>query len=168
MAHHLVYYGNTTLASVASRVENIDGDVISLISEMSDIMAREKGLGLAAPQVDVSQRIIIVDPGDNKGSRFVLINPEIKEFSERVGPYEEGCLSVPGIYSEIFRPTEILVKGITPHGKETEFEASGLTARIIQHEVDHLNGILFIDRVDKYIRDEFRQELKRIKKLNRV
>ncbi|HQO40899.1 MAG TPA: peptide deformylase, partial [Spirochaetota bacterium] len=79
MDHHLVYYGNTTLASVAERVENIDDDILSLISEMSDIMTKEKGLGLAAPQVDVGRRIIIVDPGDNKNSRFVLINPEIKE-----------------------------------------------------------------------------------------
>ena len=168
MDHHLVYYGNTTLASVAERVENIDDDILSLISEMSDIMTKEKGLGLAAPQVDVGRRIIIVDPGDNKNSRFVLINPEIKEFSEQGGPYEEGCLSVPGIFTEIIRPSVILVKGITPDGKETQFEASGLTARIIQHEVDHLDGILFIDRVDKYIRDEFRQELKKIKKLNRA
>ena len=75
---------------------------------------------------------------------------------------------VPGIFTEIIRPSVILVKGITPDGKETQFEASGLTARIIQHEVDHLDGILFIDRVDKYIRDEFRQELKKIKKLNRA
>ncbi|HPS58611.1 MAG TPA: peptide deformylase [Spirochaetota bacterium] len=167
MVHHLVYYGNTTLSSVAERVDNIDGAVISLISGMSDTMSREKGLGLAAPQVDVGKRIIIVDPGDNKNSRFVLINPVIKEFSQKVEPYEEGCLSVPGIYTDITRPSEVLVKGITPEGEETEFEASGLTARIIQHEIDHLDGILFIDRVEKFIRDEFRAELKKIKKLNR-
>lgn len=167
MAHHLVYYGNSTLSSVAEKVENIDGAVISLISEMSDIMVREKGLGLAAPQIDVGKRIIIVDPGDDKGSRFVLINPEIKESSDITEPYEEGCLSIPGIFTNVIRPLEVLVKGLSPEGEEIEFEASDLTARIIQHEIDHLNGILFIDRVEKYIRDEFRTELKKIKKLNR-
>ncbi len=167
MAHSLVYYGNTTLASVAERIENIDDSTVSLIREMSDIMMKERGLGLAAPQIDVGKRIIIVDPGDGKNSRIVLLNPEIKEFSDEFEPYEEGCLSVPNIFTDVIRPAEIHVKGITPEGKEIEFEASGLTARILQHEIDHLNGILFIDRLEKYIRDEFRSELKKIKKLNK-
>lgn len=168
MAHSLVYYGNTTLASVAERIENIDGSTISIIREMTDIMVKERGLGLAAPQIDVGKRIIIVDPGDDKGSRIVLLNPEIMEFSDSVEPYEEGCLSVPNIFTEVIRPAEIFVKGVNPDGKEIEFEASGLTARILQHEIDHLNGILFIDRIEKYIRDEFRTELKKIKKLSKV
>lgn len=167
MAHSLVYYGNTTLASVAERIENIDESIISLIREMSDIMVKERGIGLAAPQIDVAKRIIIADPGDGKNSRIVLLNPEIKEFSDALEPYEEGCLSVPKIFSNIIRPAEILVKGITAEGKDVEFEASGLSARILQHEIDHLDGILFIDRLEKYIRDEFRPELKKIKKLNR-
>lgn len=168
MAHSLVYYGNTTLSSVAERVDNIDDSIISLIDEMSDIMVKERGIGLAAPQIDVGKKIIIVDPQDGRQSRIVLINPEIKEFSKKVEPYEEGCLSVPQIFTEVIRSSEILVKGVTPDGKEIEFEAAGLNARILQHEIDHLDGIIFIDRVEKYIRDEFRAELKKIRKLSRM
>jgi peptide deformylase len=124
MAHSLVYYGNTTLSSVAERVDNIDESIISLIDEMSDIMVKENGIGLAAPQIDVGKKIIIVDPGDSRRSRIVLINPEIIEFSAKVEPYEEGCLSVPRIFTEVIRPSEILVKGVTSEGKEIEFEAA--------------------------------------------
>ncbi len=167
MVHRLVYYGNSTLASVAQKVENIDDSIISLIREMSDIMARERGIGLAAPQVDVGKRIIMVDTGEGKSGRVVLINPQIEKFSDTLEPYEEGCLSVPNIFTDVVRPAEIFIRGITPAGKETEFEAFGLMARVLQHEVDHLDGILFIDRVEKYIRDEYKSELKKIKKLNR-
>ena len=167
MVHRLVYYGNSTLASVAQKVENIDDSIISLIREMSAIMARERGIGLAAPQVDVGKRIIMVDTGEGKSGRVVLINPQIEKFSDTLEPYEEGCLSVPNIFTDVVRPAEIFIRGTTPAGKETEFEASGLMARVLQHEVDHLDGILFIDRVEKYIRDEYKSELKKIKKLNR-
>ena len=167
MAHSLVYYGNSTLASVAERVENIDDGIIALIDEMSDIMVKERGLGLAAPQVDVGKRIIMVDTGEGESGRIVLLNPEILSSSEKFEPYEEGCLSVPKIFTEVIRPAEVCVRGITPDGKDIRFEASGLMARVLQHEIDHLEGILFIDRVEKYIRDEFRAELKKIKKMNR-
>lgn len=167
MSHSLVYYGNQTLAEVAERVENIDDSIISIVDEMFDIMYKEKGIGLAAPQINLGKRIVVIDIGDDKKSQVALINPEIKEFSDKTEPYEEGCLSLPNLLADVIRPTEILVKGITPKGKEVEFEASGLLARVFQHEVDHLDGILFIDRLEKYIKDEFRSELKKIKKLNK-
>jgi len=167
MAHSLVYYGNSTLASVAERVENIDDGIIALINEMSDIMVKERGLGLAAPQVDVGKRIIMVDTGEGENGRIVLLNPEILSSSEKFEPYEEGCLSVPKIFTEVIRPAEVCVKGITPAGKEIRLDSSGLMARVLQHEIDHLDGILFIDRVEKYIRNEFRAELKKIRKMNR-
>ncbi len=167
MAHSLVYYGNTTLASVAERVENIDDGIIALINEMSDIMVKERGLGLAAPQVDVGKRIIMVDTGEGESGRIVLLNPEILSLSNKFEPYEEGCLSVPKIFTDVIRPAEVYVKGITPDGKDIRLDSSGLMARVLQHEIDHLDGILFIDRIEKYIRDEFRSELKKIRKLNR-
>ncbi len=167
MSHSLVYYGNETLASVAERVDNVDGEVVSFINEMFDIMYKERGIGLAAPQVNVGKRIIVVDTGDERDGRLALINPEIKGFSDNLEPYEEGCLSVPRLLADVVRPAEILIKGISVKGEEVEFEASGLMARVLQHEVDHLDGILFIDRIDKYIKDEFRAELKKIKKLNK-
>jgi len=167
MSHSLVYYGNETLASVAERVENIDGEIISIIDDMFDVMYKERGIGLAAPQINLGKRIIVIDTGEENVDRIALINPVIKGFSDRVEPYEEGCLSLPNLLADVIRPTDILVHGITPKGDEVEIEASGLVARVFQHEIDHLDGILFIDRIEKYIRDEFRTELKKIKKLNK-
>lgn len=167
MSRSLVFYGNETLASVAEPVENIDGSIASLIDEMFKIMYKEKGIGLAGPQVDFGKRIFVVDTGETKSQKFALINPVIKERSDTVEPYEEGCLSVPGINADVIRPESILIGGYTREGKEVEIEANGLLARVFQHEYDHLEGILFIDRIEKYIRDEMKTELKKIKKLNK-
>jgi peptide deformylase len=166
MTPSLVFFGNETLKSIAEEIINIDQDVISLIESMYKIMYRAKGIGLAAPQVDVSKRLIILDIEDSGGPSLTLINPVIKESSDMTEPYEEGCLSVPGVNADIIRPSEVLVTGITPEGKETEIEASGLLARVLQHEIDHLNGILFIDYLESYERNELRPHLKKLKKLN--
>lgn len=167
MSRHLVFYGKEILSQVAQPVENIDDDVISLIDEMFKIMYKEKGVGLAAPQVDLARRIVVIDTGENKGEKIAIINPVITGASDRFVPYEEGCLSLPGINADVVRPDAVLVKGISPRGKEMEIEAKGFLARVFQHEIDHLEGILFIDRVEKYIRDELRSDLKKIKKLNK-
>lgn len=167
MSRSLVFYGNETLASVAEPVENIDGSIASLIDEMFKIMYKEKGIGLAGPQVDFGKRIFVVDTGETKSQKFAIINPVIKERSDKLEPYEEGCLSVPGINADVIRPESILLGGFTREGKEVEIEANGLLARVFQHEYDHLEGILFIDRIEKYIRDEMKTELKKIKKLNK-
>ena len=167
MSRSLVFYGNETLASVAEPVENIDGSIASLIDEMFKIMYKEKGIGLAGPQVDFGKRIFVVDTGETKSQKFALINPVIKERSAKLEPYEEGCLSVPGINADVIRPESILISGYNREGKEIEIEANGILARVFQHEYDHLDGILFIDRIEKYIRDEIRTELKKIKKMNK-
>ena len=167
MPIELVYYGNETLKSVAEEIKNIDGDLIKLIDSMFNVMGQARGVGLAAPQVDVKKRLIVFDFENFESSINTLINPVIKESSNESVPYEEGCLSVPGITSEIIRPKSILVSGITPEGKEVELEADGLLARVLQHEIDHLNGVLFIDRLEDYLRNELRAELKQIKKMNR-
>jgi peptide deformylase len=134
---------------------------------MFEVMYQEKGVGLAAPQIDLNKRIIVVDANDEKKNKIALINPEIVSFSDTVAPYEEGCLSLPGLNADVIRPTEIVVKGVSPAGDIVEYEATGLFARILQHEIDHLDGILFIDRIEKYIKNEFRAELKKIRKLNK-
>ena len=166
MTNQIVYYGNETLKKVAEEIQNIDDETIKLIDSMFNIMYRSRGIGLAAPQVDISRRLIVVDIDDEDGNGITLINPVIKESSIADEPYEEGCLSVPGISKEVIRPAEILVAGVTPQGKEVEFETGGLLARVIQHEVDHLNGILFIDRLEDFERNELRPQLKKIKKMN--
>ena len=167
MSYNLVYYGNATLASPAEKVKNIDDNIINIIDKMFEIMYKEKGVGLAAPQIDLNKRIIVVDPNGEMRNKIAVINPEIVSFSDTVVPYEEGCLSLPGINADVVRPADITVKGISPAGDNIEYEASGLFARILQHEIDHLDGILFIDRIEKYMKNELRAELKKIKKLNK-
>lgn len=167
LTHELIYYGHDTLRKVAEDVANIDGEVIRLIDIMYNVMYRAKGIGFAAPQIDESRRILILDLAERGEVSLELANPVIKEFSDKKEPYEEGCLSIPGISREIVRPVEILVSGVNRDGTEVELEADGLLARVIQHEVDHLNGVLFIDRLEDFERNELRPELKKIKKLNR-
>lgn len=167
MTYKLVFYGNETLSSVAQEVENIDGSVVSIIDNMFEAMYRESGIGLAAPQVDLAKRIIVLDTGEGHNGKMALVNPVIKERSARTEPFDEGCLSLPGIHEEVIRPVEILISGYNRDGREIEFEADGLLARVLQHELDHLEGILFIDRIEKYVRDELRTTLKRIRKMNK-
>lgn len=167
MSYKLVYYGNETLSTAAAAVENIDGSIASIIDEMFEIMYREAGIGLAAPQVNLSKRIVVVDTGEGRNGKMAFVNPVIKERSDSTEPFDEGCLSLPGIYSEVIRPFSILISGYNRHGKEVTFEAEGINARVLQHELDHLDGILFVDRIEKYRKDELRHELKRIKKMNR-
>jgi peptide deformylase len=167
MSYKLVYYGNETLRKVADEVKNIDGDLIRLIDTMYNIMYQSGGIGLAAPQIEVGKRILVLDIREKMGPMLELINPVIKEVSVATEPYEEGCLSVPGINHDVIRPTEILVSGVGRDGKVIELEADGLLARVLQHEIDHLNGILFIDRIEDYVRSEYRGQLKKIKKMNK-
>jgi peptide deformylase len=166
--HELVFYGHDTLKKVAGEVREFDDELIRLIDTMFNVMYKEKGVGLAAPQIDESLRIIVMDVADDKkkGQVLELINPVITAFSDELGPYDEGCLSVPGISQEIIRPTGIQVKGLNRDGKEVKLELGGMLARVTQHEIDHLNGILFVDRLEDYVRNELRPELKKIKKLN--
>jgi len=168
MKLNLVYYGNETLAGIAEEVQNIDDDLLRLIDDMFKVMYKEKGVGLAAPQVNIGKRVIVVDPGDDPRHKIALINPVITGSSDETEPYEEGCLSVPGINADVIRPSQIVLRAVTTNGKNVEVEAGGIMARIIQHEVDHLNGILFIDRIEKFMRDEMRSELKKIRRLNKT
>ena len=169
MVHELIYYGHDTLKKVAREIMNIDGELLQLIDSMYNVMYRAKGIGLAAPQVDVSKRLFILDiENDNKQITLEMLNPVIKEFSGKWESYEEGCLSVPGISKEVVRSVEILLSGVNRDGKEVELEAGGMLARVIQHEIDHLNGILFVDHLEDYMRKELRPELKKIKKMNRL
>ena len=168
MSHKLVYYGNKTLRQIADEVTNIDQDTIDTINTMFNIMYSAKGIGLAAPQINISKRIFVIDIEMYDGPSLTLINPQILSKSSETVPYDEGCLSLPEISGTIHRPSKISVKGITPDAKEVQLDAEGLLARVIQHELDHINGILFIDHLEDYKRKELTSELKRIKKLNRA
>jgi peptide deformylase len=167
MLYRLVYYGNETLRKVADEVANINQEVIDLVGHIFTIMHRERGIGLAAPQIDVSKKIIGIDLEPYRGPKLTLINPVVVESSAETEPYEEGCLSVPGIMKEVIRPSRVLVTEITPEQKEMRIEAEGLLARVLQHEIDHLNGKLVVDYLEDYERKELTGELKKIRKLNR-
>jgi peptide deformylase len=168
MKHKLVYYGNQTLTKVAQEVDQFTPEIQELTSEMFDILEQSKGVGLAAPQIDISKRIIVIDISHaDEGPKIALVNPVIVSDSGDEFVYEEGCLSIPGIYNEVIRPGKVSITGYTPAGKALEFDADGMFARVLQHEIDHLNGILFIDRIAENERKEFAKELRQIKKLNK-
>lgn len=140
----VVKAGHPVLKQVAEPVEHVNKKLRALIDDMAETMYKTEGVGLAAPQVAVSKRIIVVD--DQVGSGLIiLINPEITHAEgSQVGP--EGCLSVPGYYGDVKRFNKITVKGIDPHNKKVTIKAEGFLARIFQHEIDHLEGHLFIEK----------------------
>jgi peptide deformylase len=168
MKHSLVYYGNDILRKPAKDVKNINQEILDLIDNMFNVMYKNNGVGLAGPQVNESKRIITLDIKNSKVQRMTIINPEIVSKSNELVPFEEGCLSFPGISVEIIRPLKITVRAFTPDEKEILIDADGLLARVLQHEIDHLNGIVFIDHIEDHIRKRFGPELKNIKKLNKI
>jgi peptide deformylase len=130
-------------------VENIDGTTQKMIEDMSYTMYNSKGVGLAAIQVGFEKSLIIYDvlPGEEKGSLQVLINPKIIESNGRIISEKEGCLSVPDLRADVKRAESILVEGFDREGKPLRIDAEGYLAIVLQHEIDHLNGILFLDHI---------------------
>jgi peptide deformylase len=138
------------LRQKAKRVSSIDASIKKLVKDMFETMYQAPGVGLAAPQVGVSLRIcVIAVPGEEEGemAEYCLINPEIvKKKGQRI--LREGCLSVPGFYAEIPRSEQVTVKGKDQYGKDVRIKAEGLLAQALEHEIDHLNGVLYIDYLD--------------------
>jgi peptide deformylase len=136
-------FGDPVLKTVASQVSDVDGKLVSLTERMFTIMYEAPGIGLAAPQIGIQKQVFVWDIDDDPR---VILNPTIVESSGE-WVYEEGCLSIPGVYVEIVRPRNVLVRGVTLDGVEIEFEADELLARLFQHEIDHLNGVLMFERM---------------------
>ncbi len=151
-------YPDPVLKKKALPVESINGDLQELIDSMVETMYAAPGIGLAAPQVGESKRLIVVDVSSKEGDipLIVLINPEIIQSEGRIVS-EEGCLSVPGYVSTIPRAEKVYVKGHDREGNPIEIEATGLLARALQHEIDHINGTLFVDRMSPIKREFFRK-----------
>ncbi len=139
--------GDPVLRQKAEPLRAVDEDIRRLIKDMFETMYEADGVGLAAPQVGVSQRIIVVDPHEQDVKPFGLVNPVIVQSADDVERGEEGCLSIPGLKDIVERPAAVVVEALDAEGKPVRIEAEGLLARVLQHEVDHLDGILFIDRV---------------------
>lgn len=149
MIRNLCYYGNPVLRKKARPITEFNESLEKLVNDMIETMHTADGVGLAAPQIGESLQLAIVDPSPDQGglTRMILVNPEIKPAGDETEVAEEGCLSVPGIYARVKRPFRIEVKAQDLKGNPLNFEATGFTARIIQHEVDHLNGVMFVDKV---------------------
>ena len=142
--------GDPVLREPAEAVPEVDDDVRRLVRDMLETMYHAQGIGLAAPQVGVSQRVIVVDLGesDEDGVGTVaLVNPAVVESSRKKERGPEGCLSIPGMEEVVERPSTVTVEGLDQDGEPVSLEASGLLGRALQHEIDHLDGVLFIDRV---------------------
>jgi peptide deformylase len=143
----LRFMGDPVLREKAAPVEEVTDEIRTLIADMFDTMYAEEGVGLAAPQVGVGSRVIVVDPRDEDIEPFALVNPGIVELGTELVRDEEGCLSIPGLKEIVERPATVKVEALDREGRPVTIEAGGLVARILQHEVDHLDGILFVDRV---------------------
>jgi peptide deformylase len=143
------------LRLVSEPVKHVDNAVKKLIEDMFETMYDAPGIGLAAIQVGVAKRVITMDLSKKEDDHepLVFINPEIVWTSEDTAKYEEGCLSIPEYYEEVERPAQVKVKYLDRHGKPQEVAAKGLFATCLQHEIDHINGVLFIDRLSKLKRD---------------
>ncbi|MEJ2677993.1 MAG: peptide deformylase [Gemmatimonadota bacterium] len=140
-------YGDPVLREKADTVEAVDDEVRTLIRDMFDTMYESDGVGLAAPQVGVLHRVIVVDPRDPDVEPLALVNPEVVMASDELDRGEEGCLSIPGLRDVVERPAEAVIRGLDEDGNEVVVEADQLLARVLLHEIDHLDGILFVDRV---------------------
>ena len=151
-------YGESILREKSLLVKEITTEILNLIRDMAETMYTDSGVGLAAPQVGISKRVIIID--EEKEGLMVLVNPEIiKSEGEIID--EEGCLSIPGIYSDVKRSSKVTVKALNENGEKIEITKEGLIARALQHEIDHLNGVLFIDKIGRMKRQILLNKLKK-------
>ena len=144
--------GEDVLRTKAEKITDFDQSLSILVDAMFDTMDEADGVGLAAPQIGVSKRIFLIDTRKDK-ERIAFVNPVIIETSQNTVSYEEGCLSIPTMYTQIVRPAEVTVQAQDVKGKSFVLKATGLLARAIQHEYDHLEGVLFIDRMEQQERD---------------
>jgi len=149
------------LRKKSAEILEIDGQIARIIDDLKETLKKSNGVGIAAPQVGISKRIIVIDLTFIKQGIFELVNPKIIKKSGGRGKDEEGCLNFPGVFLTIKRAKEVLVKAKNREGKEIDIKAQGLFARVLQHEIDHLDGILFYDRLPLLKRIKFRKSLKK-------
>jgi peptide deformylase len=146
-------WGDPVLKSRATEVDRFDDTLRNQVARMAGIMSDAFGVGLAAPQLGISQRVLVYRVGQD-APVTTLVNPEVEWQGDRNEPFEEGCLSIPGVQLDVDRSVHVRVRARDEHGDERLVEASGLEARVIQHEIDHLDGVLILDRASKEARKE--------------
>ena len=155
----ILRYPDSRLHKVAKPVQAVDARLKALIAQMFDTMYDAKGIGLAATQVDVHQRLIVIDVSEERDQRLVLINPELLWASDERVKGDEGCLSVPGIYDGVERAERVKVRALDEQGQAREIEADGLLAVCIQHEMDHLMGKVFVEYLSPLKQGRIRTKL---------
>lgn len=159
-------YGDPVLRQKATAIEEMDDEVRTLAADMLETLADAEGVGLAGPQVGVRRRIIVVHPppaSDDSPEREparVYVNPEVVSSSGPQESAEEGCLSIPGVYEVVKRPRNVKVRALDLEGERVEIEVEGMLSRIIQHEIDHLDGVLFVDRIGPMRRALLKKQLR--------
>lgn len=163
---HVLHYPDERLRTIAKPVEKVDAEIQKIVDDMFETMYLEEGIGLAATQVNIHQRIIVIDVSETRDQRLVLINPELLDANGDTG-IEEGCLSIPEQRAFIPRAEHVKVKALDYNGQSFELEADDLLAICIQHEMDHLVGKLFVDYLSPLKRQRIRQKVEKLDKLDK-
>lgn len=165
MIHPIVKYGDPVLESISESIEEFDGEFQKLVDDMFESMYAAQGVGLAAPQIGISRRVAVIDvtSGKNPEAKIVCANPEILH-TEGEQREEEGCLSIPGFRGQVLRPQFVTIRAQDAAGKEFEMRGEGLLARAFCHEIDHLNGTLFITHLSLLKRDLIKRKIRKLKK----
>jgi peptide deformylase len=151
----IILFPDPILRKIAAPVEHVDPELLQLLVDMVETMYRAPGVGLAAPQVGISRRIFVMDPSRDQepAAPRAFLNPEIVASGNEMRIYEEGCLSIPEMFAEVERPAAVVVRYLSPEGEMREERLEGHAATIAQHEIDHLDGVLFIDHLSRLKRD---------------
>jgi peptide deformylase len=157
----ILHYPDPRLQTCAKPVQRVEARLRQLAADMAETMYHAPGVGLAATQVNVHERLIVIDVSESKNELLVLINPEIVWASDERKVWEEGCLSVPGFYDEVERPAQVRVRALNLEGQVFELEADGLLAVCIQHEIDHLDGKVFVDYLSVLKRNRIKSKLQK-------
>jgi peptide deformylase len=162
----ILHIPNDVLRKVATPVETVNDEIKTLIKDMFETMYDAPGVGLAAPQIGELHRVIVMDPSkeEDEPNPIAMVNPEITWSSEETWTYQEGCLSIPEYYEDVERPVKIRVKYLDENGAEQELEAEELLSTVVQHEIDHLDGKLFIDYLSRLKRERVTKKFQKIAK----
>lgn len=161
----ILSYPDPRLRTIAVPVKEVDAEIKTLISDMIETMYAADGIGLAASQVDRHIQLIVMDLSENRDTPMVFINPKVTPLVEDKQPYEEGCLSVPDVYDKVERPNKVRIEALDADGEAIDEIAEGLLAVCIQHEMDHLNGVIFVDYLSRLKQTRARDKVKKVLKI---
>ena len=161
----ILSYPDPRLRTIAAPVAAVDDEIKTLIKDMTETMYDADGIGLAATQVDRHIQLIVMDLSENKDTPMVFINPKITPLVDEKQPYEEGCLSVPDVYDKVERPNKVRIEALDENGERIDKEVEGLLAVCIQHEMDHLNGVVFVDYLSRLKQTRARDKVKKVLKI---